>query len=190
MTRWNRRLLLAAIALLVPMLAGCEAGADAPTLQFHPANSGANITHNGVSIVNAFVLGPRLGFALPAGARAGAFLSIVAANGDRLLSASAPGAAAGVKITGGPVNVPAQKVVGLSGPVPQVVLLGLTNPLSGGESVTLTLNFAIAGPVTLAVPVQARAYYFETYSPPPLPGAASSATRAAAGAAASPSPAP
>lgn len=175
MTRWNRRLLLAATALLVPLLAGCEAGFDAPTLEFHPANNGANTTQNGINIVNAFVLGPRIGFALPAGARAGVFFSIVANNGDRLLSVSAPGAAAGTKITGGPVNAPAQTVVGLSGPVPQVVLIGLKNPLTGGEAVTLIFNFAIAGPVTLAVPVQARAYAFATYSPPAAPNASPSA---------------
>ena len=37
------RLLLGAgvLALLIPAIAGCEAGDDAPTLQFHPASFGA-----------------------------------------------------------------------------------------------------------------------------------------------------
>ena len=40
-TRWNRRLLFGAIAVLVPALAGCEAGLNAPTLDFHPARAGS-----------------------------------------------------------------------------------------------------------------------------------------------------
>ena len=59
MTRLNRRLLLGAIAVLVPALAGCEAGLDAPTLEFHPASGGVSITQNGITLDNVFVLGPR-----------------------------------------------------------------------------------------------------------------------------------
>ena len=132
MTRWNRRLLLGAIAVLVPALAGCEAGLNAPTLEFHPASSGVSITQNGITLDNVFVLGAPLGSALPPGGRAGVFLSIEAENGDRLVSVSAPGAASAVKLTGGPVDLPAQTLVDLSGPEPQMVLTGLANPLLGG----------------------------------------------------------
>jgi len=52
-TRWNRRLLFGAIALLVPALAGCEAGLNAPTLEFHAASNGVTVTRNGISIDNA-----------------------------------------------------------------------------------------------------------------------------------------
>ena len=48
MTRWTRRLLVGAIAILVPALAGCEAGLNAPTLEYHPAAFGGYATHNGV----------------------------------------------------------------------------------------------------------------------------------------------
>ena len=75
MTRWNRRLLFGAIALLVPALAGCEAGLNAPTLEYHPATFGANTVQNGISFGNLFVLGPPLGTARPAGGRAGVFLA-------------------------------------------------------------------------------------------------------------------
>ena len=57
MTRWNRRLLFGVLAVLVPALAGCEAGLNAPTLEFHPAAFGAYADKNGISISNAFVLG-------------------------------------------------------------------------------------------------------------------------------------
>jgi copper(I)-binding protein len=167
--RWNRRLLLGAIAVLVPALAGCEAGYNAPTLEFHPASNGVSIIQNGITLDNVFVLGAPVGSALPPGGRAGVFLSIQAQNGDRLVSVSAPGAASSVKLSGGPVNLPAQTLVDLSGPVPEMVLTGLLSPLSGGQTVQLTLVFAVAGAFTLTVPVFPHAYDYATYSPPPIP---------------------
>jgi copper(I)-binding protein len=167
--RWNRRLLLGAIAVLVPALAGCEAGYNAPTLEFHPASSGVSTIQNGITLDNVFVLGAPLGSALPPGGRAGVFLSIQAQNGDRLVSVGAPGAASSVKLSGGPVNLPAQTLVDLSGPVPEVVLTGLLSPLSGGQTVQLTLVFAVAGAFTLTVPVFPHAYDYATYFPPPIP---------------------
>jgi copper(I)-binding protein len=167
--RWNRRLLLGAIAVLVPALAGCEAGYNAPTLEFHPASNGVSIIQNGITLDNVFVLGAPLGSALPPGGRAGVFLSIQAQNGDRLVSVGAPGAASSVKLSGGPVNLPAQTLVDLSGPVPEVVLTGLLSPLSGGQTVQLTLVFAVAGAFTLTVPVFPHAYDYATYFPPPIP---------------------
>ena len=169
MTRWNRRLLFGVLAVLVPALAGCEAGLNAPTLEFHPAAFGAYADKNGISISNAFVLGPSLNGPAVAGGRAGVFLSITAENGDRLTSASAPGTALAAKITGGSVNLPAQVPVDLTGPVPKVVLVALANPLEGGETVTLNLEFAKAGTVTMAVPVEPQAYEYSTFSPPPTP---------------------
>ncbi|MGP0025174.1 MAG: hypothetical protein ACLPKE_17730 [Streptosporangiaceae bacterium] len=169
MTRLNRRLLLGAIAVLLPALAGCEAGANAPTLEFHPASSGVSTTVNGITVDNLFVLGAPVGSALPPGGRAGVFLALESENGDRLVSVSAPGTAAAVKLTGGPVDLPAQTLVDLGGPVPQMVLTGLVNPLSGGETVQLTLVFAQAGVVTLGVPVEPHAYDYATYFPPPIP---------------------
>jgi len=168
-TRWNRRLLLGAIAVLLPALAGCEAGLNAPTLEFHAASSGVSTMQNGITVDNVFVLGAPLGSALPPGGRAGVFLALEAENGDRLVAVSAPGTASAVKLTGGSINLPAQTLVDLGGPVPQMVLTGLANPLSGGETVQLSLTFAEAGVITLSVPVEPRAYDYATYSPPPIP---------------------
>ena len=177
MMRWNRRLLFGAIALLVPALAGCEAGYNAPTLTFHPANFGVNTTQNSISFSNLFVLGPTPGSVLPPGGRAGVFLALNAHNGDRLLSVSAPGGAAGGRIQGGSVNLPAQDLVDLSGPTPEVVLIGLTSPVHGGQTIQLSFSFAEAGIITLAVPVQPHAYAYATFSPPAIP--VPSATRKA-----------
>jgi len=177
-TRWTRRLLVGAIAILVPTLAGCEAGLNAPTLEFHPASYGVSTVVNGITLDNVFVLGPALGATLPAGGQAGVFLSLSAQNNDdRLVSGAAPGTASSVQLTTGPITLPQGAVVDLSGPHPVVVLNGLTNPLSGGETVQITLVFANAGAVTLMVPVEPAAYDFATYFPPPAPSASTAAHR-------------
>ena len=176
MTRWKRRLLFGALAVLAPALAGCEAGFNAPTLEYHPAAFGAYAMKNGVSISNAFVLGPSPSGPEVAGGRAGLFLSISSQNGDKLVSASAPGTATSVKILGGPVSVPAAGSADLTGPVPRVVLTGLANPLQGGELVKLNLTFAEAGTIAMTVPVQPKAYEYATFSPPPTPSPAPAKT--------------
>ena len=176
--RWKRRMLLGALAVLAPALAGCEAGYNAPTLEYHPAAFGAYATKNGVSISNAFVLGPSPGGPEVAGGRAGVFLAIASQDGDKLVSASAPGAASSVQIIGGPVPVPAVGSADLTGPVPRVVMNGLANPLQGGELVKLNLTFAEAGTIAMTVPVQPKAYEYATFSPPATPSpAATKATK-------------
>ena len=166
MTRWNRRLLFGAIALLVPALAGCEAGLNAPTLEFHASSNGVSVIEGGINIDNAFVLGPGLNSTLPVGGSAGVFVALLAQNTDRLESVSAPGTASSATITGGTIDLAPQALVDLDGPAPQIVLNGLTRPLSGGETIQLVLTFATAGAVTLNVPVEPRAYSYATYSPP------------------------
>ena len=195
MTRWTRRLLVGAIAILVPALAGCEAGLNAPTLQYHSASSGTSTTINGIELDNVFVLGPALNQTLPAGGQAGVFLALSAQDHDQLVSASAPGTASSVQLLNGPITLSPGALVNLSGPAPLVVLSGLTNPLSGGESVRLVLIFANAGAVTLQVPVLPAAYEYATYLPPPTPTASTAAIvkhkhKAKAQASASPSATP
>jgi copper(I)-binding protein len=168
-TRWTRRLLIGAIAILVPVLAGCEAGLNAPTLEFHPASNGVSTTVNGIELDNVFVLGPQLNQTLPAGGQAGVFLAMSSQDHDRLVSASAPGAASSVQLLSGQVTLRPGATVYLTGPAPLIVLNGLTNPLSGGEMVHLVLTFASAGVVPLVVPVEPAAYEYTTYSPPPIP---------------------
>jgi copper(I)-binding protein len=178
-TRWSRRMLFGALAVLVPALAGCEAGLNAPTLEYHPAAFGGYAVHDGIRIDNAFVLASSTGVAVP---RAGVFFSVVSQDGDRLVSIDAPGTAPLVKITGGAVNLPPEVPADLTGPEPEVVLTGLSSPLMAGSTITMSFNFARAGTVTLGVPVEPHAYEYATYSPPPAiptPTASASASPSA-----------
>ncbi len=157
-------------AVAIPALTGCEAGANAPTLQYHPAaNGAATVQAGGITINDAFVLGPALNQTLPAGGQAGVFLSITSANADRLESVRADKAAS-VRLTDGPINVPAPDgTVNLTGPVPRIILTGLTTPLAGGQTVAVTFVFANAGSIQLDLPVEPHAYEYATLAPPPRP---------------------
>jgi copper(I)-binding protein len=188
----RRSLLAGAVALLaVPALAGCEAGFDAPTLAFHQASSGTHKTVDGITISNVFVLGAPSGSSLPAGSSAGLFLGLFNNNNstvgsDTLKSVSTP-AATSVTITGGSVTVPPNSGVNLAGPAPQIVLNGLTAPLSSGQDIDVTLDFQNAGQVQLDVPVEPQSFYYSSLLQPSAatpsatpPAAVPSATPSAA----------
>jgi len=170
------RLLLGAgvLALLIPAVAGCEAGDDAPTLEFHSAAFGANKTFNDIQITNAFVLGAPSGSQLPAGSSASLFVSLYnRGNGsDTLESISAPGWAGSISLSGnavssGTVPLPASSApVNLTGPEPEVVLEGLTKPLRGGSTIPVNFTFQHAGKVQVQVPIEAQDFQWQTFSPP------------------------
>jgi len=171
------RLLVLAIAALIPVLAGCEAGNNPPTSQWHQPTDGAGIVHDNIAIRNVFVLGAPIGATVPAGQSAGLFLALINdGSPDKLLSISAPGTAASVALPGGTVSLASQQAVLLTGPEPKVILQDLTRPLVGGSSVVLVLNFQNAASVTLQVPVLPKAQYYSTYSPPPTPTPTPAAT--------------
>jgi copper(I)-binding protein len=175
-----RRLLLVSAAALIPVLAGCEAGDNAPTLEFHYPTDGAGAVVGDISIRNVFVLGAPLGSSLAPGQSASLFFALVNTGpSDRLLSISAPGSAASVSLPGGTVAVDMLKPVLFTGPQTQAYLVKLTRTLSGGTSIELVLHFQKAGNVTLQVPVQARASFYTTYSPPPSPATVTAAHGAA-----------
>jgi copper(I)-binding protein len=170
-----RRAMIGAIALLVPVLAGCEAGQNAPTLEFHPASNGAATIASNISINNVFILGPSTGSTLPAGSSAGLFLALYNSGAaDSLVSATAKGAAS-IKLEKGTVALPTNTSVLLTGPTPELVLTGLTQSLRGGQTISVTLDFSNAGPVTLQVPVEPHSFYYDTYSPVASPSASATA---------------
>jgi copper(I)-binding protein len=166
----GRRLLVLAIAALIPALAGCEAGSNAPTQEWHQPTDGTGVVHDKISIRNAFVLGAPIGSTIGVGHSAGVFLALIN-NGspDKLVSISAPGTATSVTLPGGSVSLASQQAVFLTGPAPKVVLKGLTRPLTGGSSVRLVLTFQNAASVSMVLPVMPQAQYYSTFSPPASP---------------------
>ena len=165
-----RRLIILAIAALIPALAGCEAGFNAPTQNWHQPTDGAAAVHNDIAVRNAFVLGAPLGRNIPAGHSAGVFLALFnEGSPDRLLNMSAPGTARSVTLPGGAVPLASQRTVLLTGPAPEVILQNLIRPLTGGSTVRLVMTFQNAGTLSLVVPIMPQAQYYSTFSPPPSP---------------------
>ena len=165
-----RGLAAVAAASLIPAIAGCEAGANAPTQRWHQPTAGASaIVNNTLRINNMFVLGPTPGFTLPRGASAGVFFALSNDGApDRLLSIRAPGEAASVAVPRGGITLGRQQTLLLTGPSPRVLLVHLTRTLNGGQWIRLNMQFQNAGFVTLKVPVMPRTESYGTFSPAPL----------------------
>jgi copper(I)-binding protein len=190
----GRRLLVLAIAALIPALAGCEAGNNAPTQEWHQPTDGYGTVHDNIAIRNVFVLGAPIGLTIKAGSSAGVFLALINdGSADKLIKITAPGTAKSVTLPGGGVSLASQQAVLLTGPAPKVVLEGLTRPLTGGSTVRLVLTFQNAASVSITVPVMPRAQYYSTFSAPsptpsPTPTTKSKHKSATATPSASPSP--
>jgi copper(I)-binding protein len=182
-SRSNKIRLAGAIAILIPVLAGCEAGLNAPTSQFHPAAYGGYTSPTpgttGITVSNAFVLGPALNQSLPAGSDASVFLSVFTTSpgGDELTKITTASASS-VTIDGGTVSLTPNSVALLTGPAPKIVLNNLTTALSAGQTITLELQFANAGEIPVQVPVEPHAYAYATYAAP-APAAAATPTETA-----------
>jgi hypothetical protein len=164
-----RGLFIVAAAALIPAVAGCESGFNAPTQEWHQPTAGASaVLSDTMRINNMFVLGPTPGFVLPRGASAGVFFGL--SNGgapDRLLSISAPGSASAIQVPVGGISIGRNQSLLLTGPSPRVVLRHLTRTLHGGQWVKVHLDFQSAGAVTLKVPVMPRSAFYSTFSPAP-----------------------
>lgn len=173
-----RGALIVAAAALIPAIAGCEAGFNAPTQEWHQPTPGASaIVDNTMRVINMFVLGPVPGNKLPVGASAGVFFALN--NGgafDRLISITAPGSSSSVRVPVGGITIGRDQSLLFTGPAPRVLLQGLTRTLHGGQYVRMNLNFQNAGHVTMLVPVMPRAAFYVTYSPAPHPAVTPAAT--------------
>lgn len=183
-----RGILVVAAAVCIPALAGCEAGANAPTQNWPQTAPGTAALVNGtIRINNMFVLGAAPDSALVPGDSASMFLAITNEGAPDLLTGiTAPGTARSVLLADGTVGLGARDTVLLTGPQPQVILEDLTRTLTGGQTLRVVLHFQRAGTVTLTVPVMPRAADFATLSPPPPTPAATSG----GGSTPQPSPAP
>lgn len=173
-----RSILIVAAAALGPMIAGCEAGTNAPTLHWHqPTNGTFQRVGDNLTISDAFVLGAPVGDVLKPGQDAGFYLGLVnTGSPDRLIAIKAPGIAQSVRLPGRGIPLRYLSRVLLTGPAPAIVLQHLVKPLTGGSVIKLYLIFAKAGSTGLYVPVMPMASNYVTYSPPPSPSASPSAT--------------
>lgn len=176
-----RRACAVAAVALIPVLAGCEAGGDAPILNWHPPTSGASATiiagGGQIAIRNAFILGGVPNFTLPAGSSASMFVGLVNTGPrDRLIRVSAPGAATSVTLPTGGVLLKRDSSALLTGPAPELVLSDLTQSLTSGTYVRVLFTFQKAGTISLTLPVIQRSDSFATFSPAPRPTPSVSAT--------------
>ena len=191
-----RVLAMVVAAAVAPVIAGCEAGFNAPTQQWHQPAAGASaVVNNVLRINNVFVLGAAPAFSLPRGGSAGLFLAITneGAAPDRLIGVTAPGTAAAVQLPAGGVRLASQQQVLLAGPAPRVILRRLIRSVNGGQHILVVLHFVRAGNVTMAVPVMPRAQWFSTFSPAPLlvsPSPSPTGTASPSPSGTSPSPSP
>jgi copper(I)-binding protein len=193
----SRRILITVAAALIPLVAGCEAGINAPSLSWHQPTDGTGKIVGTITISNAFVLGAPVGAFLRPGQNAGIFLGLTnTGSRDRLLAIKAPGVASSVTLPGGTLPLVRNHTLLLTGPRPVVILQKLSRPLRGGSVITLFLIFAKAGVVELQVPVMPRVEAYATLLPAPTPSPTSSPSPGHHGkghgatATASPSPSP
>lgn len=141
---------------------------------------GSNTQVGSMLVRNAFVLGPSPDAVIPEGGKAAVYLTLYnqasvdqpgepasAGATDRLIGASAGETARSVRISGGSIAAPPSQRVNVTLGSERMVLRGLTRPLSGGESIELTLRFQRAGNVTFSVPVLPRTEPYATLSPFP-----------------------
>jgi copper(I)-binding protein len=168
-----------AVACLAPAVAACDAGNNAPTLQFHPQSAGIDTVVSGIRIEDAFVLGSTGYSPLRPGESAGFYLALInEGSPDRLVSVTASGTATSVTLPAGGIALATDHAVYLTGPKPVIVLTKLTRALDNGSTVTLRLNFLNAGSFPLTVPVLPRSSDYATFAaaPPPTPSASPTAT--------------
>ena len=109
-SRWavapiGRLAIAVAIVGLAVGVAACDAGNNAPTLEYHPHSDGLDTVVHGIEIKDAFVLGPPIGSSLAVGKSAGLFMALFnRGSPDRLVTASAPATATSVKLPPGGIK--------------------------------------------------------------------------------------
>lgn len=171
MTRTSRPRVLAVAALLAvaPALGACGAGFDANLAQPYTPTEAAEASQNGITVAQAFILGPESGQTLAAGSAAPLYLTMVNDNAtaDQLSGISIDPQFAETARTSTTISLPPKVLVKSANPEPQITVENLKKPLRGGENVRLTLQFQNAGAITMNVPVIARSREFATYQPAP-----------------------
>lgn len=175
MTSSSRRRVTAVAAFLaaIPALAACGAGFDANTnLPYSPTEAGVLIENSvsgmsygkhGVMIPQAFILGPDSGQQIAAGGSAPLYLTMVNNNEEAdTLSAIVADEQKATRVN---IPNPIELQPATLTKSPGVTVEGLKQPLRGGETVKLTLQFKNAGAISMNVPVITRSREFATLPP-------------------------
>ncbi|GLW22482.1 hypothetical protein Mame01_25250 [Microbispora amethystogenes] len=174
-----RRFLAALLIGAAALTAACSDIKQDWYTQTIPQNEGANANLPGVLLRNAFVIGPQT----PAspGADMPMYLTLLNESGrsDRLVSVDTGGVFREARLPAGGLEVPGGKYVGGTA-LPQVLLAGLTRPLTAGAAIPMTFRFQNAGETRVNVPILPPGEWRATYSPwpgVPEPSPAPSPTR-------------
>lgn len=159
MTRIQPRLLaVAALFAAAPALVACGAGHDANLTESYSPTEAAQVSANGITIAQAFILGPASGAQITPGSAAPIYLTMLNSNTapDQLVSITTDSQMATSTRAAGAISLPPGQLVYTGTPTPRITLEGTKKSLYGGESTKLTLNFQNAGAITVDVPVITR----------------------------------
>ncbi len=151
----------AAAIAVTAALAGCGAGQRAQTANEYSVVDGATANLGPLGIRDAGITSPPTAVGYAAGSSV--TLSMTVANSgegaDTLVSVSTPSAASAKVL--GPASAPALTVpangaivVGATGGTARITLTGLKYRLVPGQLVSVTMNFKVAGQITVPLPVQ------------------------------------
>lgn len=134
----HRCALALGLALMaVPVLSSCSAGFNAETLRERTVLDGTNATVGDLNVRYINVGDGELdGYVYNNGDSEDTLTSVAVDGGDAMRLGT---------------SLPAGQLTALSGNSPGVTLRGLELPV--GTSVSVTLTFAVAGPITMTVPV-------------------------------------
>lgn len=165
-TRRSRATAVAAFLASAPVLAGCGVGFDANTLKPYAPTEATVTSAKGIHISQAFLLGPEPGSTLAAGSGTPLYLALTNSNetADTLTAATVEGADTGQNGPALSLSLPPQQLVRTGN---ADVVVTLPSAVSGGEYVTVNLQFSNAGAVPISVPVIPRSREFATYPPAP-----------------------
>lgn len=162
-TRRTRALLAAAAALAAPLLAGCGAGIEATAVKPYSPGDGTLTNAGDLRIANALVV------AAPSSTGGVVSAAIVnrGSSRDRLTGVTSPD---GTVVLTGPGTVPAGGSLTLGADSPTHATMSSLTSLPG-ESITLRLTFAKAGPVRVRTVVVPSTGFYSSVTPSASPSA-------------------
>jgi hypothetical protein len=145
-TTLRSRFTLAAVALVVPALAGCGTNFNAPTDQVYNPARGVNDRSGEVDVLDALVVSPGDG----TGTVVATLVNNDVANDDKLLKVTVDGTDAHINAAAGDADIPAggHNNLGISGAVS-----ASSGQIVAGTFVDVTFTFERAEAITVEAPV-------------------------------------